>query len=100
MQQLFGEFKMLLHFEQLIVFDSFLTHYKGSACMDMSCTYMLSTAIQIALQLHITLFLNLYMSADTATCGTCAAQDHNVYLQENPGYEFVHPMRSKMNVYQ
>ena len=47
----------------------------------------------------MTLFLNLYMSADTATCGTCAAQDHNVHLQENPAYDFVYPMRSKMNMY-
>ena len=67
--------------------------------MDMNCTYILSTAIHIAL--YITLFLNLYMSADTATCGTSAAQDHNVYLQEKPAYdEFVYPMRSKMSVYQ
>ena len=66
--------------------------------MNMNCTYMLSTAIHIAL--NITLFLNLYMSADTATCGTCAAQDHNVHLQENPAYDFVYPMRPKMNVYQ
>ena len=61
----------------------------------MNCTYMLSTAIHIAL--YITLFLNLYMSADT---GTCAAQDHNVHLQENPAYDFVYPMRSKVNMYQ
>ena len=65
----------------------------------MSCTYILSTVIHIAL--NIALFLNLYMSADTATCGTRAAQDHNVYLQENPAYdEFVYPMRFKMSVYQ
>ena len=49
-QQQFCEFKMLLHLNNyIIVFDSFLTHYKGSACMDMNCTYMLSTAIHIAL---------------------------------------------------
>ena len=42
-QQLFGEFKMPLNFEYLIVFDSFLTHYKGSVWYELYIyNYMLS----------------------------------------------------------
>ena len=46
------------------------------------------------------LFLNLYMFADPATCGTYTTRNGNVYLQQIPAYELVYPVRPNLNVYQ
>ena len=48
----------------------------------------------------IILFLNLYMFADTTTCGIYTTQNDNVYLQQNPAYELVYPVRPNLNMYQ
>ena len=40
------------------------------------------------------------MFADPATCGTYTTQNDNVYLQQNPAYELVYPVRPNMNMYQ